>query len=253
MKISAVIITFNEERNISRCLDSLKGVADEVIIVDSFSKDATKEICLSYGATFIENPFQGHIEQKNFAMQKANYPYVLSLDADEALSEELKKSILEIKDNPKFDAYKFNRLTNYCNMSWIRHSGWYPDTKIRLWNKEKGLWGGINPHDTVLMQEGSSIKHLRGDLLHYSFYSISEHIAQVNKFSDIASKQYHNMGKKTSVFGILYRTSWKFLRDFVFKLGFLDGYPGYLVCKISSFATFLKYSKLRELNREKKS
>jgi len=142
VKISAVIITFNEEKNIGRCLDSLQKVADEIVVVDSCSNDKTCEICEKYGVRFIQNRFKGHIEQKNFAMQQAEYDWVLSLDADEVLSLELTDSILKVKKDWVIDGYAFNRLTNYCG-TWIRHCGWYPDTKLRLWDKRRGRWGGV--------------------------------------------------------------------------------------------------------------
>lgn len=163
VKLSGVIITYNEERNIERCLESLKGICDEIIVVDSISTDRTKEICLAYGVRFVENPFPGHIEQKNFAMEQASHNYVLSLDADEALSEELRKSIMVIKQNWTSEAYRFNRFTNYCGQ-WIKHSGWYPDTKTRIWDRRKGKWGGTNPHDSVLLEANVKPALLKGDL-----------------------------------------------------------------------------------------
>jgi len=138
-KLSVVIITLNEEKNIGRCLESVKDIADEIVIVDSFSTDRTEEICLRYNARFIKHEFVGHIEQKNWAIEQASYLHVLSLDADEELSERLKKSILEVKGNWKHDGYYFNRLTNYCG-KWIRHTSWYPARKLRLWDRSKGKW-----------------------------------------------------------------------------------------------------------------
>jgi len=255
MKISAVIITFNEERNISRCLDSLKGIVDEIIVVDSFSTDRTKEICLSYDLLkFYSNEFLGYSYQKNFANQLASFDTILSIDADEAISPQLRNSILEIKAKRSIlvenEIYSFKRITNYCG-KWIRHCGWYPDIKTRIFNKSI-IWQG-DIHEELNVLPSSKISILSGDLFHYSFNSVSEHIRQVDKFTDLTSKQAFEKGKKVSCFGIWFRPKWKFFRDFIIKKGMLDGFSGYQVCKISSFATFLKYSKLRELNREKKS
>lgn len=251
-KISAVIITKNEERNIERCLKSLQGVADEIIVVDSFSTDRTKEICVAFGAQFIQHIFEGHIEQKNWALEQAKYAHILSLDADEELSERLRESILKVKENWTCDGYCFNRLTNYCG-NWIRHGSWYPDVKIRLWERKKGKWGGINPHDCLIMTENATVKHLKGDLLHYSYYSINQHISQINTFTDIGAAEAYKKGKKSpSLFMILLRAKWKFVSDYILKLGFLDGYAGFLVCKYSSLATFSKYVKLRQLHANQK-
>ena len=141
IKLSVVIIAFNEERNIARCLQSVKDIADDILVVDSFSSDKTREIALSYGARVIEHGFEGHIQQKNWAITQSKYPHILSLDADEALSDELKKSIIEAKSNWQFYGYNMNRLTNYCG-KWVRYCGWYPDKKLRLWDCRQGEWKG---------------------------------------------------------------------------------------------------------------
>jgi glycosyltransferase involved in cell wall biosynthesis len=250
IKLSAVIITYNEERNIRRCLDSVKDVADEIVVVDSFSRDRTEQVCKSWGVRFIQHAFEGHIEQKNYAMSEAKHEYVLSLDADEALSEELKASIRNVKEKCNHDGYSFNRMTNYCG-KWIRHCGWYPDKKVRLWNRRKGSWGGVNPHDKVIMQENSSVKHLSGDLLHYSYYTIRENISQINNFSDIAAGASYEMGEKANVvLDIFLNPIFTFLKKYILQLGLLDGYYGLVVSINSAYFRFLKYAKLRELNKK---
>ena len=247
-KLSGVIITFNEEENIARCIDSLKNVADEIVVVDSFSTDRTEEICRDKNVRFLQNKFEGHIEQKNFAMRQAEFDYVLSLDADEALSPELEKAILKEKQNFSQDAYTFNRLTNYCGQ-WIKHCGWYPDVKLRIWNKTKGKWGGENPHDFVQMESSATAKKLNGDLLHYSFTSINQHVKTIQSFSDIGAKAAFSRGKRSSIFAILVNPAFKFLRDYIFKLGFLDGFYGLVVCINSAYAKFLKYLLMYELRK----
>ena len=152
IKLSAVIITLNEEKNIARCLDSLQGVADEIVVIDSFSTDDTEKICSAYGVRFIQHPFDGYIEQKNYGIQQAVYTHILSLDADEALSDELKQSIGHFKMHWHADGYSLNRLTNYCG-HWIYHCGWYPDTKLRLWDKRYGQWAGENGMDALPMPD----------------------------------------------------------------------------------------------------
>lgn len=247
VKLSAVIITFNEEKNIERCLDSLTGIVDEIVVVDSFSTDKTKELCESKGASFITHKFEGHIEQKNWAITQASHKYVLSLDADEALSEKLKQSILEAKNDWKQDGYSFNRLTNYCG-KWIKHGHWYPDVKLRLWDSTKGNWGGKNPHDTYILNEDSTNKHLKGDLLHYSYYTIDEHWAQAEKFSSIAANAYHQENKTSSWFKIILSPISRFVSSYFFNLGFLDGKYGWTIAKITYWETRQKYLKLRKLN-----
>ncbi len=246
-KLSAVILTFNEENNIARCIDSLQMVADEIIVVDSFSKDRTEEICREKGITFIQHNFEGYIEQKNWARQQASYPYVLSLDADEALSNRLEKEILTEKEkNFPYDGYFFNRLTNFCG-KWIYHCGWYPDKKLRLWDNSKGKWEGENPHDRFVMEKGSSLKYLKGDLLHYSFYSIEQHMQTVNKFSSVSAYMRYRRGIRFRWIKLFISAPWKFFHSYILQAGFLDGFYGFVICKNSAHSAFLKQVKLYQL------
>lgn len=250
IQLSVAIITYNEERNIERCLRSVQPVADEIVVVDSFSTDRTKEICLSLGVRFLENTFAGYVEQKNFALDQLSHDYVLSLDADEALSEELQQSIAEIKTDSRFDAYRFNRLTNYCGQ-WIHHCGWYPDTKTRLWKRSVWRWGGENPHDSVQLSDHSSVKWLSGDILHYSFYTIADHANTANKFSDVAAREAERKGKRVNfLMHVLLNSLFTFVKKYFFQQGFRDGYFGFVICVLSSYANFLKYSKIYAKQRK---
>lgn len=248
IELSVVIITFNEEKNIARCLLSVKDIADDIVVVDSFSTDKTKEICLQYGARFIEHTFNGHIEQKNWAITQAKFPYILSLDADEALDDVLKQEIAAIKNNWEFDGYKMNRLTNYCGQ-WIKHCGWYPDTKLRLWDSRKGRWKGVNPHDRYELNENASIKHLKGNILHYSYYTIEEHYKQLEYFSSISAKAMHELQKKSSLLHLLFKPLAKFIKAYIIKRGFLDGKNGFTISKLMAYETFLKYKKLLQIQK----
>ncbi len=250
IRLSAVIISLNEERNIGRCLESLSGVADEIVVVDSGSTDRTQEICKSYGVRFITNPFEGYIQQKNFALENCTNEHILSVDADESLSEDLKKSIVLLKSDWVKDGYQFNRLTNYCG-KWIRHCGWYPDSKLRLFKKDAGKWGGSNPHDKFILNDGNISGFVKGDLLHYSYYTISDHIRQVNRFSEIEALTAYKEGRRCSLLHLIVKPKLKFIRDFIFRLGFLDGYYGLIICRISSYALFIRYAKLYELQKNK--
>ncbi|MDP2721859.1 MAG: glycosyltransferase family 2 protein [Bacteroidales bacterium] len=246
-KLSVVIITFNEERNIERCLNSLKGIADEIIVVDSFSTDSTAAICKDAGVRFVEQKWLGYSAQKNLGNSLATHDYVLSIDADEALSEELKNSILTAKTKGFKGAFSFNRMTNYCG-KWIRHSGWYPDTKVRIFNKNTSVWQGVL-HETLTLNN-INIEHLHGDLLHYSYYTRDDHIRQITKFTDIAALDYYKSGKKHSPLKLYGSPTAKFIRDYFINLGFLDGTAGFTICRLSAKATYLKYKKLKNLIKQ---
>jgi glycosyltransferase involved in cell wall biosynthesis len=248
MLLSAVIITYNEERNIQRCIDSLKEVADEIVVVDSFSTDGTKEICLRAGVRFLEHIFEGHIEQKNFAIDAARFDWIISLDADEALSEELKKSILAVKQSPSKNGYAMNRLTNYCG-KWVRHCGWYPDTKVRLVDRKFAQWQGVNPHDRLELSPGHEVGFLVGDILHYSYYTKEDHFRQIEYFGTIAAKELHKKGGKSGWFLIVVKVLAQFIKSLVLKRGFMDGKTGWLISWRSAYATYVKYVKLLILNR----
>ena len=250
VKISGVIITYNEEKNIGRCLDSLDGVCDEIVVIDSFSTDKTKSICQGHGVRFIEHEFNGHIEQKNYAVDQAKHEIVLSLDADEALSPELKQSILRVKSNWQSKAYKFNRFTNYCGQ-WIKYSGWYPDTKVRLWEKEIGTWGGTNPHDSVELTQGIHATQINGNLLHYSYYTMEEHVLRSAKYAKISAQALHKQGKTASILKVVGSAGFRFLQDYLIRGGFRDGFYGLVISGTSSHTTFLKYAYLRSLNMGK--
>lgn len=249
--LSVVIITKNEEKNIGRCLQSIEGLTDDIVVVDSGSEDLTYSICKEYNVRFFTTEWKGYSATKNYANSLAKYPLILSLDADEALSSELKDSISEVLKKQKTSAYSMNRLTNYCG-KWIKHGGWYPDKKIRLFNYDEGLWDDSLIHESIVLKNGSPVIHLKGDLLHYSYHSISEHISQANKFTELTAYAAFKSGKKSSVFKVLFNPQIKFIKDYIIKLGILDGFYGLVIAYISSFATFLKYVKLYQLAKQSK-
>lgn len=250
VKISAVILTLNEEKNIERCLSSLCSLVDEIVVVDSFSTDKTRDLCHQYNARFLQHPFEGFIEQKNWGMAQAAFDHILSVEGDEALSDTLQKSIAAVKQNWIHDVYVFNRLTYYCGQ-WIRHGGWYPDKKLRLFDRRKGRFGGTNPHDKFILAPGATKVHLKGDLLHYAFTSISEHLILSNKYSDIKAKGAYEKGKTGGWLNLVFNPLFRFLRTYFFKLGFLDGFNGLVISVISAQSNFLKYAKIMQMNRDK--
>ena len=250
IKISATIITLNEEKKLEACLQSLTGVADEIIVVDSFSTDGTKKICERYHVKFIAHVFEGYVAQKNYAVQQATYNYILALDADERLSEELRGSILHVKKNwGEVDGYTVNRFNNYCG-KWMHFSGWYPERKLRLWDKRQALWTGTDPHDHVKIPRNRTAK-LKGHLLHYAYLTVDEHLHQVHRFAEIAARAKYKKGEKPSfVVNIIFSPLFRFIKSFIFQLGFLDGYYGFIFCTASASMTFFKYVRLYEYTRK---
>lgn len=242
-KISAIIITYNEEKNIRRCLSSLKDVAEEIIVVDSLSTDNTRCICSEFNILFYERGFDGYAEQKNWAISKANNNIILAIDADEELSEKLKKSINDARNNWNYDGYRFNRKTNYCG-KWINFCGWYPDKQLRLFNKQIGRWNTDIIHEKIEFKKGAKIGFLNGDLLHYSFYNIKQHKDQIERFSELKAEMLFSRGKKTNILLIIISPVIKFLINYVFKLGFLDGYYGFIICINSAYSKYLSHIKL---------
>jgi glycosyltransferase involved in cell wall biosynthesis len=248
VKISATVITFNEEKKIESCIQSLLEVADEIIVVDSCSTDRTESICRQYPVTFISHPFEGHVAQKNYALRQASYDHILSLDADERLSDELKESILKIKANwGSVDGYAINRFNNYCG-KWMHFSGWY-ERKIRLWDRRKAVWGGTDPHDFIQITNGT-VKKLKGDLLHYAYFTVDEHLKQNFKFAEIAARAKYKKGEHPNfIINVIFSPLYRFVRSYFFQLGFLDGYYGFVFCVISASMTFFKYVRLYEYRR----
>lgn len=247
VKISAVIITYNEEKNVGKCIDSVRDVADEILVVDSGSKDATRAICEEKGVRFIEHPFRSHIDQKNFAVEMASSDCVLSLDADEYLSDELSRSIQQVKATWPFLAYRMNRLSNYGG-KWIRHGNWYPDRKIRLWNRHAGQWGGESPHEQIVLKEGTRVMQLKGDLLHRAYRDSAEILEKIQRYSEIFARE--NTGRRaSSVFKIFFHSGFAFFKSYFLKRGFLEGFEGLMVAAAVAQYNFYKYARLYVANR----
>lgn len=264
VKLSVAIITLNEERNIGRCLESLAGLADEVVVVDSGSTDRTVEICSSHGARVVHQDFLGHIEQKNLAWSLTTGDYVLSLDADEALSPELQNSLSTWKSDagtgerssPRRSrsserssppdpviAWSVNRLTNYRG-HWVRHGGWYPDRKVRLVRRDAAAWTGENPHDRL--EPTGEVAWLAGDLLHHSYNDLSDHLRQIRFFTDIAATA-SSRRRPSPFFEVWARQGFQFLKNVVLRGGFRDGRAGWQIGWWSAFATGEKYRKISRI------
>lgn len=245
-KLSVTIITLNEEKNIADCLESIKW-ADEIVVIDSGSTDRTVEICKQYTDKVFFNPWPGMNEQKALAMQRAEGPWILNIDADERVSPELKDAIVEALENPLYDGYRFPRK-NYFIGRWMRHGGWYPDHVLRLFKKEHAFYGGINPHDRVIIKTGK-VSTLKAHLLHYTYSSIAQYIARQNNYSSAAAWELFKKNKRSHPLLIPLRTSWKFIETYIIKRGFLDGTHGMIAAIGAAYTTFQKYSKLWELQK----
>ena len=249
-KISACIISLNEEQKIGDCLKSLKPVVDEIIVVDSNSTDKTVEIASQYTDKIFTQDFLGYVEQRKLAVGKAENDWILSLDCDERLSPELQASILAVKDSlGTRDAYTLAVRTFYI-YRWLDHC-WYPDRKVRLFDKRRGTWGGEALHEKVIL-DGGNVGALQGDILHYSYDSISQHLQTIDKFTDIAARDLIDKGRHVSILTPLTHAYWTFIKLYILKRGFLDGFAGLCVAVLSYVHVFVKYSKVLMHRRREK-
>ncbi|HLI85294.1 MAG TPA: glycosyltransferase family 2 protein [Bryobacteraceae bacterium] len=245
MKITATIITLDEERNIQRAIESLR-CSDEILIVDSGSVDRTVELAEKLGARVIEAGWRGYAAQKNWAAEHASYDWILSLDADEALSEALEAEIWNLKKKgPQADAYTMPRLAQYLGR-WILHSGWYPDRKIRLYDRRKARWVGSFVHESVQVE--GKIGHLDANILHFTCDSLSEHMKTLERYTTLAAQELAARRAQIGWWRMLFDPPWTFLRTYFFKLGFLDGLEGLIIAYMAAFYTFLKYAKARNMS-----
>lgn len=251
MKISAVIIAFNEEKNIAQAVESVAW-ADEILVVDSESIDKTRQIAESLGAKVLIQNWLGFAGQKQFAVDNAANNWVFSLDADERVSDELKNEILQLKnlsENELADGYKIPRLSFYMNRP-IRHSTWYPDWQLRFYNRRKGKWKDVLVHESVKLIDGATIKKLRGDILHFSMENAAHHNRKLTEiYAPLAAEQMYLQGKQTTPIKIVFAASAAFFQNYILKGGFLDGFPGFCIARFASHYTFLKYLLLWELQQ----
>jgi glycosyltransferase involved in cell wall biosynthesis len=245
VKISATIITCNEERRIARAIESLR-CADEVLIVDSGSNDRTVELAEKLGARVIESPWPGYAKQKNLAAERAAHDWILSLDADEALSESLEAEIWRLKKNgPDCDAYTMPRLAQYLG-KWIRHSGWYPDRKIRLYDRRKATWVGDFVHESVRVE--GKVGHLESNLLHFTCDSLSEHLKTMDRYTTLAAEQLVAQKAEVTWTRLVMHPPWTFFKTYVLQRGFLDGIEGLAIANMAALYNFLKYAKARYMS-----
>jgi glycosyltransferase involved in cell wall biosynthesis len=247
--LTAILIAYNEELDLPRALASLAGIADEIILVDSGSTDRTCEIAREFGARVYARKLDGLAAQKNYAASFASNDWVLSIDCDEELSSELRSSMLAWKQQtPAKNGYDFALMTNYLG-GWIRHSGWYPDHKLRLYRRDKGKFVSAL-HEGVQLEGPAG--RLNGHLLHYTVRSLDEHLAKLEALSTMAAEDLFARGRKSWRGAMIFATPWTFAQRLVFQLGVLDGRRGWLIAWLSAKYIFLKYSKLGRLRAGEK-
>lgn len=251
MQLSATIITLNEARKLRRALTSLQPVVDEIIVIDSGSTDATETIAREFTNRFIVNPWPGYAAQKNFAAAQASHDWILSLDADECLSEPLQQAIQALKPTkPQAAAFQFPRLTFYLGR-WIKHAGWYPDYKIRLYDRRRASWHGQYVHESIKAE--GQVENLSGDLLHYSLDNLSEHVQVVDRYTTLAAQELAARRQSVKLSQLLLAPPATFLKSYLLKQGFRDGFPGLCIAGFAAYYVFLKHAKLWELQTNVKA
>ena len=249
MKITATVITLNEEHNIAAALESLSW-ADEIIVVDSLSSDRTVEIARTFTDRVYSREWPGYSAQKNFAAEQATNDWIFSLDADERVSQELAGEIQQLKRGGEREAagYRMPRLTFYLGR-WIKHSGWHPDNKPRLYHRKRARWSGDYVHETL--ETDGKVERLNSDILHYTVRDAAEHHLRMNRYTTLAAQQSSSQGKRASIASLLASPIAVFLRSYIFKLGFLDGIPGLAIARFAAHYEFLKNLKLWEMRNDK--
>lgn len=243
-RLSVCLITLNEERNLPRALRSVEGIADEIVVVDCGSHDHTQEVARAHGVRVVMREWTNFAEQKNFAAAAASNDWILSLDADEELSTDLRKSLLEWKQRqPEFAVYEIARRAQYLG-AWIKHCGWYPDRRRRLYDRNAAKFQGI-VHESLRFEGAPG--RLRGDLLHYTMNSFVEHEDKVERYTTLAARQMYEAGKRSWRAAMWLATPWTGFNTFVLRGGFLDGYRGWLISRMAARSVWLKFKKLGKL------
>ncbi|MEM8908095.1 MAG: glycosyltransferase family 2 protein [Bacteroidota bacterium] len=246
--ISAVIITKNEAENISRCLEALQPVVAEILVVDSMSEDATVDICQQAGARVVQTDWQGYARTKNYANSLASHDWILSIDADEVLSASLQASLRQLQPHTGC-VYSLDRITNFCGR-WIKHSEWYPDWKLRLFDRRHCHWTGDYVHETLQYPSQSQVIRLEGRLLHYSYKSLDDHWNRLEKYTQLAAEALYEQKKPVTWVKLWLSPPLRFWRTFILGRGFLDGKWGWIISKRNAQMVRMKYQKLRALYRQ---
>ena len=249
LPLSVSIITRNEEANLERCLASVAGLATELVIMDSGSNDGTAGIAARHGARWLHQDWLGYRDQKQAALEQCTQPWVLALDADEEVPPAMREEILAFfkNDTATHDGASFPRKVWFLGR-WIKHGDWYPDRKLRLVRREKARWGGSPEHDKL--QVPGPVRHCTGDLHHFSFPTMARYVEKINIFADEYLKRQLADGKRWSLAGTLFRPAWRFVRAYILRRGFLDGFPGLWIAYSTAYQTFVRHSRLYEYQKQ---
>lgn len=246
--LSVLVMTYNEEKNIVRCLSSVQGLGDEIVVLDSFSTDQTVSLAVQAGARLVQHSFDTFADQRRRLVNLAKNDWILMLDADEYLSDALRQSIIENFPSKEFDAFSCNRR-NRVGTRWIRHGSWYPDKKIRLFNRRSISITGHDVHETVVPHHTARVGHLKGDLLHLADEDIGARYEKVNLYSTRAALELLNRKRNTNFFKIHFKPFFRFVSVYIFRLGFLDGFYGYVIARSEAHYVWLREVKLREMKK----
>jgi glycosyltransferase involved in cell wall biosynthesis len=247
LPLSVAIIAKNEAHNLPRCLASVRGWVSEIVVVLNDTTDASESIVRDAGGSVHHLPWRGYRDTKNDAVDLTSAAWILSLDADEEVSPALRADIAAFLARPDLDSFagaRFPRKVWFINR-WITHGDWYPDYSLRLFRRDRARWGGDQfVHEKVECR--GPVATLRGDLHHFSFPSLSAHVAKINPFADLFVRQQQARGNRFPLAAAIFRPGWRFFRAYVVKLGFLDGFPGFYIAWATAFGTFVRYSRLYE-------
>jgi len=248
--VSAIVVCFNEEKNIGDCLESLRW-CDEIVVVDSFSTDRTVEIARQYTDRVIQRPWAGYRDQKAFAHSQTTKQWVILVDSDERVTPELRDEIQRALDGDggRYMGYAVPRLVFYLGR-WWRRGGWYPDYDVRLFRRDKATWGGSDPHEKILVD--GPVRRLKHPLHHFSYRNIDDHMQRINRFTSISSRELRKESGRWRLADALLRPAFRFFRSYILKRGFMEGFAGFYVAVTAAVYVFLKYAKLWEIERDEK-
>lgn len=247
-KISVIILTLNEEKNVERAIQSARQISDDIVVSDSFSADNTKDICLEHKVNFIQHKWLGYGPQRNLAVGQTKYNWIFCLDADEEITPALAKEINTLHFNNRNRVFYIKRLNNYCG-KWIKYGLWGRDKVLRIYNKETTRWDSKSVHETLELNSSHQRTYLKNKLLHYSYSSELELKQKTEKYAKLAAQNLLSKGKQASFFDVLFRPFYKFVINYVLRLGFLDGKAGFTIAKYQHIETELKYKELKKLNQ----